>query len=134
MEFGVLGHDLKLARCQPESTDMSTENTPFESFAPFTPESPPAEGAGRKRKGGRPKKAAAQADPPKAGRKKREPNPPRAGKTPRAAHLTVPDAIRAFSGLSSAEADLVGKLVIALQAAPKKSRGRIVEALGKVFG
>lgn len=111
---------------------MNTENTPFESFAPFTPDPPPA---GEKKKGGRPKKPVAQADLPKAGRKKREPNPakPR-GKAPRAAHLTVPDAIRAFSGLSSAEADLVGKMVIALQPAPKKSRGRIVEALGKVFG
>jgi hypothetical protein len=104
-------------------------DTDFESFAPFTPEPPPASESKRK-KGGRPRKVQAEPEPIK---KPRKPRQPQGEREPRAAHLTVPDAIRAFSGLSLAEADLVGKLVIALQGAPKKSRGRIVTALAKVF-
>lgn len=119
---------------------MDTEKTPFESFPPFTPDPPPAgKSEPEKKTRGRKKTAdklptpspvpATQGKKPRAARKAST----RKARQPRAAHLTVSAAIIAFSGLSMSEADLTGKMVIALQGVPKKARGRIVEALKKVF-
>jgi hypothetical protein len=120
-------------------------------FSPFATQPPPApmfdsanaEQAPKTRKGRKPK-AAKQA---KAPRKKREPKlaavrietsseptkpTKRKARTTRAPTIGL-SAMMAFIGLTEEDFKLTMQLAEALQGVPKKSRARIVTALGKVF-
>jgi hypothetical protein len=117
---------------------VDTEKTPFESFEPFAPGALPAADpptAGKKTR--KKRTQAAQPVPatpatPKAG-KARNPPAERRGKVARPASIDLQTAVVALVGLKPDDAQMLSRMVFALQNVPKKSRGRIVAALGKVF-
>lgn len=72
------------------------------------------------------------ADPPKSGKKRgRKPRPSKAGKASLKLDLTT--MMGALVGLKSHDAELVGKIAQALQTINKKSRERVLAAVGRLF-
>lgn len=100
---------------------------------------PPAEAAPAKPKKGQRKKRTPRPQPeqqaaPAEPKKKRGPKPgTRREKKTRAARIELSLAFHALTGLSVDEAKLVSSIATGLQATPRKSRGRIAAALGKLF-
>lgn len=119
------------------------ENTPQDFFdSQNKPDAPPAEPA-KERKKRSPRKPPADAAPaePKKERKKRAaptgngaaPKKERKKREPRAAKVALDVAISALAGLKPDEAQMVAAAAGKLGAMPKRSRGRIVAALARMF-
>lgn len=121
------------------------ENTPQDFFdSQNKPEAPPAEQKKpRKPRSARkpPAEAAPVADKPKRERKKRAapagngaaPKKERKKREPRAAKVALDVAISALAGLKPDEAQMVAAAAGKLGTMPKRSRGRIVAALARMF-
>lgn len=96
-----------------------------------TAQEKPAETKTRKRRE-RPEPAA-EAAPAKPDRKRRAKSE-RKPRKPRETKVSIGVAITAFAGLSEDEAKIVSTIAGKLGEQPKKSRERIVAALGNLFG
>jgi hypothetical protein len=114
------------------------------AFSPFATQPPPAPmfdlaDTGQAPKKGRGRKKHRVAAEMRATKKAAEPASPRLQTpTKRKARVTRPPkfelgALQAFAGLKEADAKLLANLVAGLSTVNKKSRAKIVAALGKVF-
>lgn len=117
---------------------------PAASFSPFSPSPPPTpmfegEVAGKKPRKKRTKKAEAKpARKPRASNVTTSaPTEPKVPTRKRARVTRAPKfelgAFQAFAGLKEQDAKLLANLVAGLSTVNKKSRAKIVAALGKVF-
>lgn len=122
------------------------EESPFANFVPSTETAPAAgkpakppkgEKKGNKKRG--PKKAATAdpaqttapaAKPDKPPRKKRT---PKKGKAPRLIKIDMTTAFTALAGLNDVDCKLLDRIAAGLAGVPKKSRSRVIVALGKIF-
>ena len=116
---------------------MTQQDTPFAPFIPQTsapqPPAPPASDekpAKAKRKGGSKKKAASAAAPPASP----EPRQRRKSGKRQQPKYDLQTILRVASTLKEADQKVFEKLLGELSAMPKGSRGRIMAALGEVFG
>ena len=106
-----------------------TDESPFASFVPST-EAPAEPKAGKKGKDKRtkPKEAKAPAEP-----KPDKPKRTRKAKSPRAMKVDPMLIFGACVGMGLDDVPVVASIMETLQKLPKKSRGRVIAALAKIF-
>ena len=107
-----------------------TDESPFASFVPST--EAPAEPKPGKKKGKdkktKPKEAKAPAEP-----KLDKPKRTRKAKSPRAMKVDPMLIFGACVGMGLDDVPVVASIMETLQKLPKKSRGRVIAALAKIF-
>jgi hypothetical protein len=112
---------------------FDSQAKPADTAAPEAPKKKrgPKPGTKRKARAERPRPVEAVA--PVEAPKKRNSKTPRKAKAPRTAKVELSLAFHALTGLNVDEAKIMASISAGLQQVPKKSRARVVAALGKLF-